>query len=133
LGKGVQLRGPRVLESCALQLPQNPPHDPKNEGADRDSKQYSEHRADHFALPAAVIAASAGAAKILGRISHLRMKAVTTMNRSSQSKRHPLHFLTEGTTMKYQEGAPLSSWGKGWRASPGSRASTSHDPGRHRI
>jgi hypothetical protein len=35
------------------------------------------------------------------------MKAVTTMNRSSQSKRHPLHFLTEGTTMKYQEGAPF--------------------------
>jgi hypothetical protein len=78
----------QVPESCALQPPQNPPHDPKNEDAERDGKQYSEHRADHFALPAAVIAASAGAAKILGRISHLRMEAVTTMTRSPQGKRH---------------------------------------------
>jgi len=34
------------------------------------------------------IAASAGATKILERISHLRMEAVTTMNRSSQGKCH---------------------------------------------
>src|SRR5215472_10538073 len=62
------------------------------------------------------------------KICFRRHYAITAQASSAATR---LHFLTEGKTVRCREGGPLSSPERAARASPGSRASRSDDPGRH--